>query len=128
MITESLFTAHVLTSSVPATSTPPNATHRLRLWIRTPTGPQSPTSSVNSHQNQSYIYQRLWKSDNFKLGSELNFQALSSNLVMGVRDARGPKIERVPQRSSIIAGTPVRMAESGPASSHNYNDHSGNVL
>jgi len=94
--------------SVPVKSTPPNASHRLRLWIRTPVTPTSPSSSAGSlpNPNPSYIYQRLWKSDEFKLGSELNFGALSSKVVMGVHDARGPRVEMKPQDTSTV----VRMS------------------
>lgn len=123
--------SHPFTSSVPASSTPPNASHRLRLWIRTPAWTQSPASSVNSFEIQSFIYQRLWKSDNFKLGSELNFEALSSKLVMGIRDARGPKIERVPQSTSTAPRTPLWLAESGSSTSHSqhsWNQDAGNTL
>jgi len=117
--------------SVPIKSTPPNASHRLRLWIRTPASSQSPSSSATSLPNQSFIYQRLWKSDDFKLGSELNFGALSSKVVMGVQDARGPQVERKPQNTSTstVARTPQRIAEDGHSGMHSYfDDRSGNAL
>ncbi|KAG2129002.1 hypothetical protein DEU56DRAFT_818324 [Suillus clintonianus] len=79
--------------AIPVTSTPPGASHRLRFWLRTPFVSQSPASSAVS-QSDSYIYQRLWKSDEFKLGSDLNFDALGSKLAMGVRDPDSPRIER----------------------------------
>jgi hypothetical protein len=117
-------TACVFISSVTVTSTPPDASHRLRLWIRTPAAPQSPSSSVNSLENHSFIYQRLWKSDSFKLGSELNFQTLSSKLVMGVRDARGPQVQATLQKTfvSAVARTPQWIAENRPSNSSYYND------
>jgi len=116
--------------SVPIMSTPPNASHRLRLWIRTPALPQSPSSSANSLPDQSFIYQRLWKSDSFKLGSELNFGVLSSKLVMGVPDARGPQlVEKNSQQTSTRARTPQWIAESGPSRTLSYfEDRSGNAL
>lgn len=115
----------VLVSSVPVTSTPPNASHRLRLWIRTPVATVSSSSSVISHEQQSYIYQRLWKSDNFKLGSELNFETLSSKLVMGVRDARGPQVQMISRETSTAAKTP-RIVDDEKTSS--YYDRRGTAL
>lgn len=78
---------------IPVTSTPAGASHRLRIWLRTPFVSLSPASSTVS-QSESYIYQRIWKSDDFKIGAGLNFEALGSRLVMGVRDPDSPRIER----------------------------------
>jgi hypothetical protein len=78
---------------IPVTSTPPGASHRLRFWLRTPFISNSPASSAVS-QSESYIYQRIWKSDDFKIGAGLNFDALGSKVVMGVRDPDSPRIER----------------------------------
>jgi hypothetical protein len=72
---------------------PPGASHRIRVWLRTPFVSLSPASSAVS-SGESYIYQRIWKSDEFKLGAGLNFEALSSKLVMGVRDPDSPRVER----------------------------------
>jgi hypothetical protein len=80
-------------SAIPVTSTPHGASHRLRFWLRTPFVSHSPASSATS-QSESYIYQRIWKSDDFKVGAGLNFEALGSRLVMGVRDPDSPRIER----------------------------------
>lgn len=79
--------------AIPVTSTPHGASHRLRFWLRTPFVSHSPASSATS-QSESYIYQRIWKSDDFKIGAGLNFEALGSRLVMGVRDPDSPRIER----------------------------------
>jgi len=72
---------------------PPGASHRIRVWLRTPFVSLSPASSAIS-SGESYIYQRIWKSDEFKLGAGLNFEALGSKLVMGVRDPDSPRVER----------------------------------
>lgn len=79
--------------AIPVTSTPHGASHRLRFWLRTPFVSHSPASSATS-QSESYIYQRIWKSDDFKIGAGLNFEALGSRLVMGIRDPDSPRIER----------------------------------
>lgn len=83
-----------LISTIPVTSTPIGASHRLRVWLRTPFVTLSPASSAISHSGESYIYQRIWKSDDFKLGAGLDFDALGSKLVMGVRDPDSPRVER----------------------------------
>ncbi|KAG0702423.1 hypothetical protein DFH29DRAFT_921502 [Suillus ampliporus] len=80
--------------TIPVSSTPPGASHRLRFWLRTPFVSHSPASSAISQSGESYIYQRIWKSDDFKLGAGLNFDALGPKLVMGVRDPDSARIER----------------------------------
>lgn len=60
---------------------------------------------MNSVGTQSFVYQRIWKSDDFKLGGELFFQSLGTKLVMGVLDAQGPKYER---RSQALPVSPSR--------------------
>lgn len=116
------------TSSVPITSTPPNASHRLRVWIRTPSSDLA-TSTV-SFPNDSYIYQRLWKSDNFKVGSELNFEALGSKTVIGLRDRRSPQVEsNVLFKSQPVPTRPRWNAESGPPTVQSfYDDNEGDAV
>lgn len=80
--------------TIPAPSLPHGASHRLRFWIRTPYSSISPTSSVDSKPVESYIYQRLWKTDDFKLGGNLNFETLGSKVIIGLRDQSSPQNER----------------------------------
>ncbi|KAH7919538.1 hypothetical protein BV22DRAFT_1040794 [Leucogyrophana mollusca] len=80
--------------SIPVSSTPAGASHRLRCWLRTPHVFPSPTSSVTSQPAESYIYQRLWKCDDFKLGAKLNFEALGNKLSMGIQDPVSPHFDR----------------------------------
>lgn len=87
-------TASFMIYSIPAVSVPTGASHRLRFWICTPYTSPSPTSSVTSQHTESFIYQRLWKSDDFKLGAFLDFDALGPKLIMAVRDASSPQNER----------------------------------
>lgn len=89
--------------SIPALSMPRGASHRLRFWLRTPHAPLSPSSSVSSQVTESYIYQRLWKTDDFKIGAYLDFDALGSKLIMAVRDPNSPQSERdQPHRNRSI--------------------------
>ncbi|KAJ8593155.1 hypothetical protein M405DRAFT_731966 [Rhizopogon salebrosus TDB-379] len=83
--------------TIPMSSTPTGASHRLRVWLRTPFVSLSPASSAIS-SGESYIYQRIWKSDDFRLGAGLNFEALGPQLVMGIRDLDSPRVERDPPR------------------------------
>ncbi|KAI6034910.1 hypothetical protein F5J12DRAFT_886741 [Pisolithus orientalis] len=70
---------------------------------RTPHAPLSPSSSVSSQVTESYIYQRLWKTDDFKIGAYLDFDALGSKLIMAVRDPNSPQSERdQPHRNRSI--------------------------
>ncbi|KIJ69784.1 hypothetical protein HYDPIDRAFT_77734 [Hydnomerulius pinastri MD-312] len=80
--------------SIPVTSTPAGASHRIRFWMRTPHVSLSPASSIASGPAESYVYQRLWKTDDFKLGANLNFEALGSKLITGVRDPNSPQSDR----------------------------------
>ncbi|KAF8838379.1 hypothetical protein BDN67DRAFT_982585 [Paxillus ammoniavirescens] len=80
--------------SIPITSKPPGASHRLRFWLRTPPPSPSPASSIASHPAESYIYQLLWKTDDFKVGGNLDFEALGHKLVMAVRDPNSPQSDR----------------------------------
>ncbi|KDQ64200.1 hypothetical protein JAAARDRAFT_52182 [Jaapia argillacea MUCL 33604] len=65
--------------TVPITSTPPGASHRLRVWLRCPVTAKAPSGS------QTYIFQRIWKTDELKVGSELDFSLLGRGVIMGVR-------------------------------------------
>jgi len=69
--------------TIPSNSVPVGASHKLRLWIRSLV--QLPTADPTSYSlpfNDSYIYQRIWKCDNFKIGSRLDFQSLGNKMVM----------------------------------------------
>ncbi|KAF9236241.1 hypothetical protein BU15DRAFT_89284 [Melanogaster broomeanus] len=80
--------------SIPVASMPPGASHRLRFWLRTPPASASPASSVASHPAESYVYQLLWKTDEFKVGACLDFATLGNKLTMAVRDPNSPQSER----------------------------------
>ncbi|KAJ7055104.1 hypothetical protein C8F01DRAFT_1161064 [Mycena amicta] len=71
--------------TVPVRSVPSGASHRLRIWLRSFV---QPTPSANgdpiSHLlDSSYVYQRVWKTDTFKIGGRLDFDALGPKLIMG---------------------------------------------
>jgi len=79
--------------SIPISSTPAGASHRLRVWLCSPYRGPSPSISPSASSNrESYVYQRIWKSDRFRLGAYLNFEALGSKLVMGV-SSEPPRLE-----------------------------------
>jgi len=70
--------------TIPVTSTPRGATHRIRLWLRAPdqVGPVTPPE-VDLPPSQ-FIYQRIWSTDSFKVGNTLDFTALGPKMIMGV--------------------------------------------
>ncbi|TFK43887.1 hypothetical protein BDQ12DRAFT_596679 [Crucibulum laeve] len=78
-------TVTFLIYSVPTTSMPVGASHRLRVWLRSlvPLNASDPSTSYVLPFNDSYIYQRIWKSDAFKVGARLDFESLGSKMVMG---------------------------------------------
>ena len=64
---------------------PTGATHKLHVWIRSIV-PISSTVSSTSYVlpfNDSYVYQRIWKCDSFKIGGRLEFETLGSRMTMG---------------------------------------------
>ncbi|KAJ6532277.1 hypothetical protein DFH09DRAFT_933370, partial [Mycena vulgaris] len=67
--------------TVPVRSVPVGASHRLRVWLRT----RAPADSLSD----AYLYQRMWKSDAFKIGARLDFEALGPTLIMGFAEG-GP--------------------------------------
>ncbi|KAJ3516814.1 hypothetical protein NLJ89_g889 [Agrocybe chaxingu] len=71
--------------SIPSNSIPSGASHKLRVWIRSlvPLSTSDPTTSYVLPFNDSYIYQRLWKDDGFKIGGRLDFESLGTKMIMG---------------------------------------------
>jgi hypothetical protein len=83
-----------LVYTVPVRSVPTGASHRVRVWLKTPAvARDAPRPLVDS-----YVYQRVWKSDAFKIGSRLDFEALGPRLFMGT--PAGP-----PQ--TVLIDTPI---------------------
>lgn len=76
--------------TVPMNSIPAGASHRLRVWLKTflPLPSESGTDAFSLPFNDSYIYQRIFKSDSLKIGSCLDFSTVGSKLIMGY--AAGP--------------------------------------
>ncbi|KAJ7770971.1 hypothetical protein DFH07DRAFT_237395 [Mycena maculata] len=74
--------------SVPMRSIPAGASHRLRVWLKTSAAPV-PSDASQLPFVDSFVYQRVWKSDAFKIGARLEFEALGSRLIMGVAEGGG---------------------------------------
>ncbi|KAJ7181609.1 hypothetical protein C8R43DRAFT_1083826 [Mycena crocata] len=70
--------------TVPVRSVPTGASHRLRVWLKSLVAPVpvDGDSLVHSPFVDSYVYQRVWKSDTFKMGARLDFEALGPKLIM----------------------------------------------
>ncbi|KAF8165691.1 hypothetical protein B0H34DRAFT_649658 [Crassisporium funariophilum] len=71
--------------TIPSQSIPSGASHKLRVWLRSlvPLSSSDPTTSYVLPFNDSYIYQRIWKCDSFKIGGRLDFESLGAKMVMG---------------------------------------------
>ncbi|KAF8638578.1 hypothetical protein AX17_002120 [Amanita inopinata Kibby_2008] len=63
--------------TVPISSLPTGASHKLRVWLR------SLAPFPGAPHEDSYIYQRIWKSDSFKVGARLDFGSLGKKVIMG---------------------------------------------
>ncbi len=71
---------------------PVGATHRLRVWLRSLVPlTNDPAISQSLPFNDSYIYQRIFKLEEFKVGGRLEFNALGNKLVMGFSPRGGPE-------------------------------------
>ncbi|KAJ7639460.1 hypothetical protein FB45DRAFT_1024180 [Roridomyces roridus] len=78
-------------------SVPAGASHRLRLWLK--------TSAVASDADDTHAYfQRLWKSDSFKIGSRLDFEELGPKLVLGVSGGAPVTVVREPETTQVVVG------------------------
>jgi hypothetical protein len=81
--------------TIPVTSTPRGATHRIRLWLRAPdqVGPIPPSIVVERSDlsPSQFVYQRIWGTDAFKVGNSLDFTALGPKMIMGVSNGDGPR-------------------------------------
>ncbi|KAF8961115.1 hypothetical protein BDZ97DRAFT_1905651 [Flammula alnicola] len=70
--------------TIPSQSMPTGASHKLRVWLRSlvPLSSIDPATSYVLPFNDSYIYQRIWKCDAFKIGARLDFESLGAKMVM----------------------------------------------
>ncbi|KAJ3719352.1 hypothetical protein C8R42DRAFT_673570 [Lentinula raphanica] len=70
--------------TVPMNSMPAGASHRIRVWLKTLLPfPSDQSSNISLPFNDSYIYQRVWKSDSLKIGARLDFHTLGTKMIMG---------------------------------------------
>ncbi|PPQ63143.1 hypothetical protein CVT24_005783 [Panaeolus cyanescens] len=70
--------------TVPTNAIPAGASHKLRVWMRSLVPiTNDPGTSYVLPFNDSFIYQRIWKNDNFRLGSRLDFDSLGTKMVKG---------------------------------------------
>lgn len=77
-------TVTFLIYTVPIPSTPTGASHRIRVWLKSLINISSDEPTAFSMPfNDSYVYQRIWKSDTFKVGARLDFESLGNKAIMG---------------------------------------------
>ncbi|KAJ7034139.1 hypothetical protein C8F04DRAFT_1102373 [Mycena alexandri] len=89
--------------TIPVRSAPAGASHRLRVWLKTRALPPDGAAPSQSPAVDAHVYQRVWKSDAFKIGHRLDFQALGPSLVMGVRTGAPQTIVMEVQAPSPVA-------------------------
>jgi len=63
--------------AIPLDSKPAGATHRIRVWLRSP----SPLSAGEGLL-PSYTYQRIWSTDEFRVGGYLDFMDIDPRRVI----------------------------------------------
>ncbi|KAJ3987622.1 hypothetical protein F5890DRAFT_1496309 [Lentinula detonsa] len=75
--------------TIPLSSMPAGASHRLRVWLKTFIPfPNDQSSNISLPFHDSYIYQRIWKSESLKIGARLDFHSLGAKMIMG--SSNGP--------------------------------------
>ncbi|KAF5387620.1 hypothetical protein D9615_000711 [Tricholomella constricta] len=75
-------TVTFLIYSVPINSVPAGSSHRIRVWLKSLVNLSANTPAALPFHD-SYIYQRIWKSDTFKIGARLDFESMSNKAIMG---------------------------------------------
>lgn len=66
---------HIYT--IPLDSKPPGATHRVRIWLRSPSPFNPDDNSI-----RAYTYQRIWSTDEFRVGAFLDFSEVDPKRVI----------------------------------------------
>jgi hypothetical protein len=67
-----------LVYTVPVRSVPAGASHRLHVWLKTRW--DDPSAGA---LDDSYVYQRVRRSDTFKISARLDFEVLWPRIIMG---------------------------------------------
>ncbi|KAG6866117.1 hypothetical protein C0991_008425 [Blastosporella zonata] len=75
-------TVTFLIYSVPINSVPAGSSHRIRIWAKSLVSQSAAEHSTLPFQD-SYIFQRIYKNDMFKLGGQLDFENMSNKATMG---------------------------------------------
>jgi len=77
---------HIYT--IPLVSKPAGATHRIRVWLKSP----SPISMGEDTVYPSYTYQRIWSTDEFRVGGYLNFSDIDPKKVIMAAPVQRPPL------------------------------------
>jgi len=102
--------------STPSNSIPSGASHKLRVWLRSQVHLPADQMTYSLPFNDSYIYQRIWKFDGFKIGSRLDFDSLGAKMVMGFASG-------MPE--AVAMPVPVNDLHSPPRSIYNEKRQEG---
>lgn len=104
MIVRLDFPPHELSCSIytiPLVSKPAGATHRLRVWLRSPAA-----FSLEEGSHHSYTFQRIWSTDEFRVGGYLDFMDVDPKRVI-----LASLLERPPLRVRTTESYPAGLAE-----------------
>ncbi|KAG6832349.1 hypothetical protein H0H87_001813 [Tephrocybe sp. NHM501043] len=66
---------------VPINSVPTGSSHRIRIWTKSLVNQSAAEHPALPFQD-SYIFQRIYKNDMFKLGAQLDFENMSNKATM----------------------------------------------
>ncbi|KAG6812097.1 hypothetical protein H0H92_004397 [Tricholoma furcatifolium] len=106
--------------AVPIDSIPAGSTHRIRIWTKSLVSMSASDPPTLHPFQDSYIYQRIYKNDMFKIGAQLDFESMSSKATMGF--AVGG-VQTVVMSTSIHASSPTPLNMGGSSSSSPPHHH-----
>ena len=91
---------HIYT--IPLVSRPIGATHRVRIWLKSPA-----PFGLEDDLSLSYTYQRIWSTDEFRVGGYLDFMDIDPKRVILATPVERPPL-RVLTTESFLPGVVQR--------------------
>ena len=108
--------------TIPSQSIPVGASHKLRVWLRSlvPLASGDPTAYAGAYKD-SYVYQRIWKTDTFKVGGRLDFESLGPKMVMAFSSGVPETVTvRGPPGGELHSPTPTVVKEKTAGPGYGY--------
>ncbi|KAG6910802.1 hypothetical protein DXG01_007691 [Tephrocybe rancida] len=104
--------------TVPINSVPAGSSHRVRIWTKSLVSHAAGDHPAHPFQD-SYIYQRIYKNDLFKIGGQLDFNNMSNKATVGfavgpVKTITTPVTHAPPQPTTVARpGFPEEKSHKG---------------